>query len=1051
MRTVYVAFILISFLTNPLFSQQDYLKWQPETGVPVRVGSRIEWNGSSAGRIEGDLIGEVAFVWTDTRRGDPDVYMQVFDTDGNLKWNEGGVLVAGAVGVQYDPVVYPSREDGEWFVAWLDNTNDRFGDLYCTKINSDGEIIEDWQDENGAGISVCVDGDGQTNINILEDSEGGCTIAWNEGREVERTAPLRTMHISSEGQINEDWSEDGLLITEQNNTDDYVACPDSSGGMILVWVEGDGNDPRTVRAQRVTAEGDLEWGGEDGIPVYDQEGSTQLFPGICSDGEGGVFVSSHIWNRGYDIRLQRIDIEGNLLWGESGAHSGYAGAYSRERLVATGQGEAIAILQEYMEHDGDEVDILAMKISGRDSLIRNWEDNEGLVVMIDSVARELTIKLSSDLADGAYTAWLTHEGEDGRNERLIIQHLDSDGDLPWGNEGILLKDSLNDRGGVSINALDEDNCLVAWGDEEYEGDGIFAQMINSDGEAVFEDDLKITVDGLRGSAGTPQILSMGDKEFVVIWSDTRMGIVPYIQYYKQSQNENRVEPQLVEGGEPVFFGIEGLSIITDAKTIESENGWEIFVVGNYDINAPNLRAYAQRISFDDNGIIRHWGDIGLEITAGDSLNEQQFPKICEDGEEGVLIAWRDDSGRKLYMQRLNADGERMWGDEGWQISSELYLALIEKMISDGDGGAVIIYHARNLERNRDYDIWAARIAAGENEGEHLWNPEGEGLLICDADLYQRDVDIASHPEGYVLVWKDGRDNIFGQFITHEGEMIWHENGVALCTAARTQGNPEVAVNPEGLVWVVWEDERWYRTPRGTDIYFNVFDPSGSNEEYLRNFTGERDGLPLCHAEEDQVNPQIISDNNGGMWVFWEDSRENSSDIYATHLQPNFEPYEEWGESGRVICVARNGQGNPQGTLLSSDGEDGIVVTWSDSRASFQESASDIYMQRVDDDVEWADGVDDDNITPPVEFGITSVYPNPFNSTLNITYTLDKPGSIKLALYDIQGRIALEQSQTKLNAGTHRITLNAQNLPSGVYVVNLTVAEKHIFQKVALIR
>ena len=74
---------------------------------------------------------------------------------------------------------------------------------------------------------------------------------------------------------------------------------------------------------------------------------------------------------------------------------------------------------------------------------------------------------------------------------------------------------------------------------------------------------------------------------------------------------------------------------------------------------------------------------------------------------------------------------------------------------------------------------------------------------------------------------------------------------------------------------------------------------------------------------------------------------------------------------------------------------------------------------------------------PVEFGIESVYPNPFNPSTELTYTLPSSGEVTLTIYDLQGREVETLLTGHQTAGSHSITWNASGLGSGIYFARLT--------------
>jgi len=73
---------------------------------------------------------------------------------------------------------------------------------------------------------------------------------------------------------------------------------------------------------------------------------------------------------------------------------------------------------------------------------------------------------------------------------------------------------------------------------------------------------------------------------------------------------------------------------------------------------------------------------------------------------------------------------------------------------------------------------------------------------------------------------------------------------------------------------------------------------------------------------------------------------------------------------------------------------------------------------------------------PYEYGLTNAYPNPFNSIVNITYSLPLYSNFYISLYNINGQVVKEIEPLRCNINqVYQISINCDNLASGVYFVH----------------
>ncbi|QHS62812.1 cellulase family glycosylhydrolase [Chitinophaga agri] len=75
------------------------------------------------------------------------------------------------------------------------------------------------------------------------------------------------------------------------------------------------------------------------------------------------------------------------------------------------------------------------------------------------------------------------------------------------------------------------------------------------------------------------------------------------------------------------------------------------------------------------------------------------------------------------------------------------------------------------------------------------------------------------------------------------------------------------------------------------------------------------------------------------------------------------------------------------------------------------------------------------------------YPNPFGDNSTVSFFLEKPADVLLAVYDINGKQVAVLKRGRLDAGQYNTALSSAQLPKGVYTLKLVYGEKAITRKV----
>lgn len=95
--------------------------------------------------------------------------------------------------------------------------------------------------------------------------------------------------------------------------------------------------------------------------------------------------------------------------------------------------------------------------------------------------------------------------------------------------------------------------------------------------------------------------------------------------------------------------------------------------------------------------------------------------------------------------------------------------------------------------------------------------------------------------------------------------------------------------------------------------------------------------------------------------------------------------------------------------------------------------------------------DTDNSRMPSAYQLSQNFPNPFNPSTKISYSIPNSGYVKLIVYNVLGKEVATLVNEVKPAGDHTVSFNASNLNSGVYFYSLESGNTKIVKKMTLMK
>jgi hypothetical protein len=389
-------------------------------------------------------------VWGDFRNNsDINMYVQRLDSSGREVFQHNGIPIVTALGTQ-TPNQCISDGKGGIFFTWSDHRgSDSY--IYAQHMDSGGNML--WQ-TNGIKVSEAHGLGAQ----VVLDGVGGIIISY--AQYTSNYSGVVVQHINSGG--NRMWGDSGISQSNNGMFVTYLqSASDSQGGIILSWTQEKDTDTRIagIYAQRIRHDGSIAWQQNGiGLSTVDTVRSTVRVLGYT---EAGAIIC---WGTGtnVEVRAQRIDSTGLLLWGNNGVHVGYGGIGTGDIIGDQKKGAIISVYPRLyrIRSDGSQV----------------WP---GGVNFTNSVSQ---MCLVSDSVSGVIVAF-SRRYDASPFDDMFAQRIDSNGIVRWKSDGVPMANYYSDKFFPRAVSDGKGGVIAAWLDARPNG-GVYAGKVDSQGNVI---------------------------------------------------------------------------------------------------------------------------------------------------------------------------------------------------------------------------------------------------------------------------------------------------------------------------------------------------------------------------------------------------------------------------------------------------------------------------------------------------------------------------------------------------------------------------------------
>ncbi len=335
---------------------------------------------------------------------------------------------------------------------------------------------------------------------ITSDSAGGCYITYEQNLHYPRRLILERLNrygykpwgIGKRilGELPE---QSNAKITEDGQNGVIISYQDYySGGMSGPWIS-------RLRVQRIDSNGNFLW-GPTGVRVTLSE-TNQHSQAIVSDGQGGCIVA---WRDTLNtLRIQRVDVAGTRTWGDSGVYLYDDGGGPPVMISDLSGGVVMSWRYEKLQR----VNRLGQKV---------WADT-GITVY--GGAGKMRIESNGQIYLLGRKFLGTINGE--LHFTVTMNKIDTSGVVYWENSGVILDTAITNNFPPRDFAVQNGFSAVAWPWKNNSGQwDLRTQIVRSDGSTVFPYG-GIQISRTSSRKGIVGVLPSDSMTSVYVWGDNR--------------------------------------------------------------------------------------------------------------------------------------------------------------------------------------------------------------------------------------------------------------------------------------------------------------------------------------------------------------------------------------------------------------------------------------------------------------------------------------------------------------------------------------------------
>jgi len=404
-------------------------------------------------------------------------------------------------------------------------------------------------------------------------------------------------------------------------------------------------------------------------------------------------------------------------------------------------------------------------------------------------------QLKSTSDGGVYIAWLTDMG----GYHVYLQRYDSEGVAQFESGGMLVSNQPNSSW-IAVHHMNlavdsNDNAIISTLDTRTGIWQVYVYKITPDGTMTWgTDGIALSIPGTDNLS--PRLTILSDNSTIVAWC----------------QNYITVRLQRISENGALQWGDGGIHIVDSSGdlvnplpiTVDESN---ILLQWNHQSGpfwSPNSKLYQQKYNISGNGL---WDSPIVVVGPVVFPMGNFFQESVGNYVGGSFSGWTEISGavQSSVVQHINSNGDLSWiGGVELSTNGNVFRLIPQLTIAEDSQNLMAVWYQSNASQSQR-GVFAQRL---DENGNRLWGDYGTSVVALNSNVYY-DLSIVGFGEDMVTSYiqtnsSNSISDIYAIRMNVDGNSVWNDGDIAVTNS----NSPKTDMNVDkgqGCIFIAWTE------------------------------------------------------------------------------------------------------------------------------------------------------------------------------------------------------------------------------------------------------